>query len=728
MLDHSRVSSFGDEVRRRASSSVLGNPEDALRGPTEQLFEGLAADVGYFGITIVPEVSNRELSVRPDMAIVLDKELIGHIELKAPGKGADPRRFPKGHDREQWKKLQALPNLVYFDGAEISLWRFGAPQGEIVAFSGRPDVQGKALTAPAALEGLIVDFLIWAPQTPRNVPELATTAARLCRLLRDEVLEQLALGEPAVRRLGEDWKQVLIPEASDVQFADGYAQAATFGLLVARARGIDVRKNIRAVAQDLASTDALMGTALDVLVGNPTAFRTSLGTLVRVLSAVDWDTVSRGDPEAWLYFYEPFLRVYDLDLLKKTGTYYTPPEVVEAMVRLADEALRDPSHLDLPGGLPHPDVTLVDPATGTGTFPLAVLRRLRDAVARDQGPGAVRAAIAAAAPRIVGFELQFGPFVVAQLRLLAELMKLTGDPKVHPRLFVADTLSDPDHQLSQLPSLFGPLTDSYKAADDFERDAPVTAVIGNPPYDDRAEGRGGWVENGRRGETGPLADWAPGAADSVHARHLRNLYVYFWRWAAWKAWGGGAGAGEAPDRRGVVSFITVAGFLNGPGFKVMRADLRAEADEIWVIDGSPEGHQPEAPTRIFQAVQQPVCIVMALRRGREASGRAARLRFRRLPKGPRADKFAALAGITLDGEGWTEVAGDDPGASFLPAAEGEWGRFVPVGDMFGWDGTGVMIGRTWVVAPDSEFLRERWARLKEMIRPPADRLVRKGFS
>ena len=41
--------------------------------------------------------------------------------------------------------------------------------------------------------------------------------------------------------------------------------------------------------------------------------------------------------------------------------------------------------------------------------------------------------------------------------------------------------------------------------------------------------------------------------------------------------------------------------------------LRRTCDEIWVIDCSPEGHQPEVNTRIFQAVQQPVCIVLASR-------------------------------------------------------------------------------------------------------------------
>lgn len=107
-----------------------------------------------------------------------------------------------------------------------------------------------------------------------------------------------------------------------------------------------------------------------------------------------------------------------------TGTYYTPAEVVREIVRLADDALRDPALFDLAGGLAHPDVTLADPATGT--FLLAVLRRIRDSVAADQGAGAVPGAIRAAAGRLIGFELQFGPFVVAQLRLLAELLELTA--------------------------------------------------------------------------------------------------------------------------------------------------------------------------------------------------------------------------------------------------------------------------------------------------------------
>jgi hypothetical protein len=82
------------------------------------------------------------------------------------------------------------------------------------------------------------------------------------------------------------------------------------------------------------------------------------GFLVRVLDAVHWPTISKGDPNAWLYFYEDFLSVYDNALRKQTGSYYTPVEVVDTMVRLVDEALRSPTRFNRHAGLASADVRL----------------------------------------------------------------------------------------------------------------------------------------------------------------------------------------------------------------------------------------------------------------------------------------------------------------------------------------------------------------------------------
>ena len=263
-----------------------------------------------------------------------------------------------------------------------------------------------------------------------------------------------------------------------------------------------------------------------------------------------------------------------------------------------------------------------------------------------------------------------------------------------------------------------PLGESRRRANEIKRQEKITVVIGNPPYKEKAKGLGGWIENGSMGKgvDAPLRQWMPPAGWNVsaHAKHLRNLYVYFWRWATWKVFGDGEPSqieGRTPDRKGIVSFITVAGFLNGPGFQKMRAELRQDADEIWVIDCSPEGHQPDVPTRIFQDVQQPVCIVMALRSTDAGSSAPARVRYRVLPQGHRNDKFAALGATALDDNEWTECP-SDLRASFFPRSTGAWAEFAALEDLFAYDGSGVMPGRTWVIAPDRASLERRWEALQ----------------
>ena len=89
-----------------------------------------------------------------------------------------------------------------------------------------------------------------------------------------------------------------------------------------------------------------------------------------------------------------------------------------------DEVLRSRRFAQA-AGLASPAVTLADPAVGTGTFLLGVLRRIANR-SRPTKARAVAAAIDAAVKRLIAFEIQLGPFAVAQLRILAELVELTG--------------------------------------------------------------------------------------------------------------------------------------------------------------------------------------------------------------------------------------------------------------------------------------------------------------
>src|SRR3982074_1020120 len=83
-----------------------------------------------------------EMKTRPDYAVTVSNALVGFIEVKAPGKGADPRQFDDPHDRDQWNKLKSLPNLVYTDGNAFSLWRDGKLAGAIVRLEGNIETSG----------------------------------------------------------------------------------------------------------------------------------------------------------------------------------------------------------------------------------------------------------------------------------------------------------------------------------------------------------------------------------------------------------------------------------------------------------------------------------------------------------------------------------------------------------------------------------------------------------
>jgi hypothetical protein len=484
---------------------------------------------------------------------------------------------------------------------------------------------------------------------------------------------------------------------------------------MAKSRKLELAQGLDPVAKELGKTDTLIGAALRLLTEQE-VLGPSLATLVRVLDVVDWDVIAKGDPEAWLYFYEQFLAVYDNKLRKLTGSYYTPPEVVQAMVRLCDEALKSPGRFNRYKGLADPDVQIADPAVGSGTFLLALLRHIAAAVEADQGKGAVGPAIAKAAERLFGFELQFGAYAVAELRLMAEMIDLGATGL--PNLYVTDTLSDPHESFEAGQGIYKEISKQRASANEVKRAQPITVVIGNPPYKEKAKGKGSWIEKGGGNRAAPLDDWQAPKKWKVgrHAKHLRNLYVYFWRWAAWKVFEQGAGGRdeEPPVEEhlaGMVCYITVSGFLNGPGFEKMRADLRRDCDEIWIIDCSPEKFRPEVNTRIFQGVKHQICIVLASRSPANDPAVPATAKYRLLKPGNRAQKFSELANLALASSGWADCSAEFR-APFLPAFSGGWADFVPLDKVIGDIGSGLMPGRTWAISPDKETLRKRWSRIQ----------------
>ena len=731
---------FMDFVAEVQNQAVVSGDtgEERLTNPCRDLLRSVMGILGTASLTIIDKaaVGGR----RPDLSLYdAAGRLILCVELKAPGKGSDPNSFTSAHDKKQWLRYQELPNLIYTDGNSWSLWHSGKKsRHRIDACDDVLDLRAGVKVNAQEAADFFTEAFGWKPSPIKDARELALESARYCRLLRDQ-LE--GLDGSLVQKISRDWRDLLFPDLEEAQFLDAYAQTVTFALLTAGSLDVEMslpldpqkydslNLHLHHIASELEKRRGLLGKSLSLLtqseeIRDPLA--TYLQVLLTVMSSVDWPQI-RGTPSGsntgWLHFYEDFLQHYDKDLRKQSGSYYTPSEVVEWMTLFTHKLLE--LSLDRDGGYADATVTVVDPCVGTGTFLLGVLDRIEESVTCTHGPGQVRHALAGAAERLIGFEVQSGPYSVTQLRLVEHLNAKGAKASDDLRVYLTNTLDNPHLEQPQPPLFFEPISESRNAANEVKRNEPVVVVIGNPPYLEGAGTKGGWVEEKLLDDWKPPADWGVAA----HTKNLSNLYVYFWRWAAWKVYEDARR--EIPDARaGIVSFITTTGFLTGDGFQRMRQWLREQCSEIWVMHLSPEGHQAPAEAQVFGAMRQPVAIVTAVRASDTQSQAPATVRYHIVPSGTREDKFAHIAQMSdPTDQRWVDV--NAPKGSthplrepFTPAPVGRWDDMTPVADLFPWSASGVMAGRTWPIAPHPTILKKRWRTLLQL---PTDNDKRSHF-
>lgn len=718
------IEDFG--VLCKAKLAGPGEREALISGPVSNLLTAIGVVVGSPVVTH-DEVREMGGALRADFAISVQGVLTGHVELKAPGISLDPGTYGKTtHNFLQWQRLRELPNLLHTNGLQWRVWRHGELKHDVYLGGASIVTAGKALTAGSSFDVMIRDFLGWMPSPITSVNKLVQQVAPLARVLREEVLEALRAERRAIRGgadkdlqpfLGaaQSWRRLLMPAATDDEFADGYAQTVTFALLLARAEGLDLTDaKLHDISELLDSTHSLMGKALDLLTKHSKGpVHTAVDLLTRVISAVEWDQLTNGSKDVYLHLYEDFLEKYDPELREKTGSYYTPPDVVKQMVRLTDEALR--VYFNKPRSFRDPSVAVVDGSMGTGTYPLEILNHAAAQAKSEYGQGAVPEALTSLAPRLYGLEIQSGPFSVAELRITGRLKEAEADlPPQGLNLYVADTLESPfSASASQLSYTEQLIAVQRQRANAMKRERNVQVVISNPPYEERAAGMGGWIEKGENTGTGekdaPLSDFKYPGNGRNEGMALKNLYVYFWRWAMWKVFESTPTTAELPGGEdGIVCYITANGYLTGRGFKGMRKYIRENCSHGWVIDLTPEGKRPPKENAIFN-IETPVAIAMFIRTKDNDKTVPAVVKHVTLT-GTYEKKMNELSTLTLDDSRWQPIRGEWT-APFTPASSGGWDSYPSLEDIMPWKTTGVTSNRGWAYSPCRETLESRFRTL-----------------
>ena len=200
------LQNFTTRVTEKMTQIAVGEPEDQLRAPFERFMSDVASASGWNAVCACETPLPNRLG-RPDYAVHRNNLLAGYVELKAPGVGARHTNFT-GHNRAQFKRFSAIPNILYTDGNEWALYRSGERVGKVVHLSGDVATDGKCtavLQDAQTLNCLLRDFLLWEPILPTNYggqidfKGFAQLLAPLCRMLRDDVADAIRGQELASR-------------------------------------------------------------------------------------------------------------------------------------------------------------------------------------------------------------------------------------------------------------------------------------------------------------------------------------------------------------------------------------------------------------------------------------------------------------------------------------------------------------------------------------------------
>ena len=497
----------------------------------------------------------------------------------------------------------------------------------------KPDtLNKKAWPEPEAckqLENLFKAFLSATPKGIHRAKELAEQLAIRCHDLKEylyhvlDTQQNTVFGRRKLLGLYQVFRQSIFESLTLAEFADAFAQMLGYSLFLAKLNAPnDTAITLANARHFIPNTFELireLSGFLEVLQDREyegIRYRVEeivgimntlyLPDLVRDLSfdkrglfkgakEADDERLKRADP--YLYFYEHFLKQYDAKLRETRGVYYTPPEVVHFIVKSVNEMLRNV--FGITRGLADGSgrVSVLDFATGTGTFLLEILEQIFDALPENIG---LRQALVRdhVIPNLMGFEFLLAPYTIAHLKL-SQFLSSKGCPVPEGErlgVYLTNTLEPAFRDFEKqhaLDLIYAAMTDEGRAAHTVKQ-RQILVITGNPPYSgDSKNPSTRLVEfdkklpNGNRKTVKRLektfignliedyknVDGVP--LDEQNTKWLHDDYVKFIRFAQWKM---------EQVEEGIVAIITNHSWLNNPTFRGMRASLMKTFAQIYVLD------------------------------------------------------------------------------------------------------------------------------------------------
>ncbi len=375
--------------------------EHTLRPALHNLLIALASQQNS-KIIVFPEPKHDESGRgAPDVKFKVGESILGYLENKKTDENLD--KVLKSDQIAKYKKLSG--NLLLTNYLEWIWLKDGAVVGretlayasDIGYYKARLDPDKAEKTAK-----LIANFYSTPPKGIAKVKDLAKALADRCHDLREFLAEELKRQEKEHQEgrlfgLFNVFKKDVFHELSLDGFADAFAQMLGYGLFMARLNSggkepvtlnnakqyipanFELIRELVNFLDELEKPEysrikwlieeilSIMNTLDLGAIHEDLAFTKSQGRLLK--QTEEERLLFATDP--YVYFYEDFLKAYDKDMRKSRGVYYTPPPVVNFIVRAINDILKDTFGIK-DGLADRKHVTVLDFATGTGTFLLEV--------------------------------------------------------------------------------------------------------------------------------------------------------------------------------------------------------------------------------------------------------------------------------------------------------------------------------------------------------------------
>ncbi|MEY3402351.1 MAG: hypothetical protein RLZZ86_1966, partial [Cyanobacteriota bacterium] len=453
--------------------------------------------------------TSRIFEQQPVMYLLLpSEEANGRVSLILPGEGGLRQRQIETFD---WHDDQLLARLKRLTQSEL----------------------------PIAARGLMsVPLVEWVFYEPiKTAKELALKLAEAARQIEQVILTvyNQEQEDGYLHTLLKSFQRELLPSLKlssdnekDYSFADIYAQTIAYALFTARVFGHvrdkkagrtketlfdrqsawqklpETNPFLRKLFKDVSDRsaeelgDELIGAIADIFV---------------ILRATKMDAIlsdfemKMNREDIVIRFYEDFLAAYKPQMRERRGVYYTPEPVVSYMVRSVDILVQE--KFNKPLGLADPEVMILDPACGTGTFLLWICKLIYQRF--QESPAALTAGLDDKSwsgyvkerllPRIFGFELLMSPYAIAHLKI-GLFLEETGyqvDSGKRLGVYLINTLEDITlrHETQQLnlaiPQMEELIAEEAKAGSRIKKQEPIMVVIGNPPYSYDSSNNGEWI-------------------------------------------------------------------------------------------------------------------------------------------------------------------------------------------------------------------------------------------